>query len=82
MNETEKRIAAFLRDYLILDEGSLDIEELIFTNGIVDSFSLIEIIQFVEESEGVEVLQDEVTLENFDSIKRIAAFVSGKKDGV
>ena len=52
MNETEKRIAAFLREQLLVDEDSIDPEELIFTSGIVDSFSLIEIIQFVEEKRG------------------------------
>ena len=81
MNETEKRIAAFLREQLLVDEDSIDPEELIFTSGIVDSFSLIEIIQFVEENEGVEVSQDDVTLDNFDSIRRIAAYLEGKKAG-
>jgi acyl carrier protein len=81
MNEAEKKVAAFLRDHLMVDEDNLHPETLIFTDGIVDSFSLMEIIQFVEESEGVEVSDGDVTLENFDSISRIAAYVTRKKKG-
>jgi len=79
MNEVERRIADFLRDHVMVDESVLSSETRILTDGIVDSFSLMEIIQFIEESEGIEVSQEDVTLENFDGLGRIAAYVSRKR---
>lgn len=79
MNDTDTKIAAFLQDQLFVDEEYIKPDTLLFSDGIVDSFSLIEIIQFIEESEGIEVVQDEVNLDNFDSIRRIAKYIDEKK---
>jgi len=46
--------------------------------GIIDSMNVMELIMFVEEKFGVEVADDEIVPDNFDSVARIAAFVRRK----
>lgn len=50
-------------------------DTLLFTDGLLDSFSMVDLILFIEESAGITVSPGEVTLENLDSIERIVRFV-------
>lgn len=62
----------FSKTYAHPDEASF-LEE-----GIIDSMNVMELIMFVEEKFGVEVADDEIVPDNFDSVARIAAFVRRK----
>jgi acyl carrier protein len=46
--------------------------------GIVDSAGTMELVAFVEEELGVEVKDNEIVPDNFDSIKQLASFVRRK----
>ncbi|MBI5566864.1 MAG: acyl carrier protein [Chloroflexi bacterium] len=65
----------FSKTYAHSDDASF-LEE-----GIIDSMNVMELILFVEEKFGVEVADDEIVPDNFDSVARIAAFV-GRKSAV
>ena len=52
----------------------------LFSDGTIDSVGMIDLIAFIEEQAGIEVGQADVTLDNFDSIERILAYVRGKQD--
>ena len=43
--------------------------------GYIDSFTMTAIIAFIEEGFGITVPQSEVTLENFDTVDNMAAFI-------
>lgn len=47
--------------------------------GIIDSMNVMELIAFVEECFGLQINDDEIMPDNFDSVSRIAAFVEGKR---
>ena len=47
--------------------------------GIIDSMNVMELIAFVEESFGIQINDDEIMPDNFDSVSRIAAFVERKR---
>ena len=47
----------------------------LFSSGLIDSFSMVDLILFIEETGGLRVHPADVTLDNFDSIDRILAFV-------
>ena len=49
------------------------------TSGIVDSMGMLQMVSFVEERFGVEVDAYEASVENFDRIEDIAAFIKGKR---
>ena len=71
-----------LRRYLHEKQGleSEDFEDdtLLFSSGLIDSFSMVDLILFIEDTGGSRVHPADVTLDNFDSIERILAFVEAR----
>ena len=71
-----------LRRYLHEQQGlepeDFEDDTLLFSSGLIDSFSMVDLIIFIEDTEGVRVHPADVTLDNFDSIKRILAFVEAR----
>jgi acyl carrier protein len=49
------------------------------TSGIVDSTGMLQLVGFIEERYGIEVDAYEASVENFDRIEDIAAFVEKKR---
>ena len=47
-------------------------------SGIVDSIGILEIVAFIEKSFQVTISDDDLTPENFNSIKAIAAFLQAR----
>ncbi len=47
-------------------------------NNIVDSTGVLEIIQFIEETYGISVADEELVPENLDSIDNLTSFVARK----
>ena len=73
MTITEDLLVSNIRDFANLDdEPTLD--TLLFSSGALDSVAMLNLITFVEETTGIEIRADEVTLENFDTIERILRF--------
>jgi len=71
-----------LRRYLYEKQG-LEPEEfeddtMLFSSGLIDSFSMVDLIMFIEDAAGVQVHPIDVTLDNFDSIHRMLAFVEAR----
>ena len=58
----------------LADETSL------LDSGVIDSTGVLEVISFIEHEFGIEVADEEMLPENLDSIARIAAYVSKKKN--
>jgi len=46
--------------------------------GIIDSMNVMELILFVEEKFGLEVADEEIVPDNFDSVSKIAAYIRRK----
>ena len=63
-----------------LDATAIDDTTLLFSSGLLDSFSVAELLMFIEEQGGFRVEPTEITLDNLDSIERILAF-TGRKTG-
>lgn len=51
------------------------------TSGVLDSVATLRLVTFVEEQFGITVEAHEASVENFDSIDNIAAFVQSKQNG-
>jgi acyl carrier protein len=54
-------------------------DEHLMERGIVDSMGMMELIGFLEERFGVQAPDDEITEQNFATLRRIAGFVAGKR---
>jgi acyl carrier protein len=74
------RLREILEDDLGCDLDGVTDETLLFSAGIVDSFALVTLMMHLEKEAGIAISPAEVTLENFDSIARILAFV-GRAQG-
>jgi acyl carrier protein len=53
-------------------------DEHLLEKGIVDSMGMVELITFLQDQFGVEPADDEITEENFATLRRIAGFVRRK----
>lgn len=69
-----------IQNYLFDDaDASLPDDASLLNQGIIDSTGVLDLILFAEETFGIEVADEDVTPENFDSISRVAAYVQSKR---
>ena len=75
------RIREFVKSHLIVfdEDVSFEDDDNIFELGLVDSPFAIELVLFIEEAFGIDVLDTDLDIGNFSSIKRIREFVERKK---
>jgi acyl carrier protein len=66
-----------LRRALASRFGVLEDDTALFSDGLMDSLSVIELVSFIEKQIGCAIPPAEITLQNFDSINRIVRFISG-----
>jgi len=73
----ESAILDFIRDHSAASIGnmSVDAETPLFSNGVVDSFGILELIAFIERAFGVDVDLSAHALEEFDTTAKAAALV-------
>jgi acyl carrier protein len=70
--------AEALLDYLHEEHQVTDVDEetALFSSGLLDSVAMMGIIGFIEEQSRFDVRPSDVTLENFDTVARIVAYVA------
>ena len=73
---TKEQLLGALQNRLGLDVGSIDDETPLFSSGLIDSFSLVELIAFIETQAGFRIEPMDVSLENLDSVGRILRFAN------
>lgn len=77
-------IEAQIKDYiaknlLFSEDGySYSDDTSFLQEGIVDSVGIMELVAFVEDQMGVQVEDQEIVPDNFDSVSRLAAYVRRK----
>lgn len=76
----KKQLREFLfRNFMldpVIDIFSDDVS--LVVEGIVDSSGLIELATFIEETWSIQVKDNEITMENFGSLNKIAEYISRK----
>ncbi len=82
MTLTAADLTGFMQEELGIDTADVDSSSLLFTSGIVDSFSLVSLVTFIERQCGFTVQPDDVTLENLDSIQRIVDFAAARRQDI
>ncbi len=65
-------VGRFFRGHELRDDEDM------FATGYVNSMFAMQLVQFVEQTFGVEVESDDLDLDNFRSVDAIAAFVARK----
>ncbi len=80
--ETIIEVKSKIREYIIEstfeDVQNITDETLIFEEGVLDSMGLLFLIEFLKEEFNVTTNDDELVVENFESINKIVAFINNK----
>ena len=58
--------------------GELDEAENLLAAGIIDSLGILRLVSFVEEKFGIEVPDEDVTIDNFQSVKSMSDYVANQ----
>jgi acyl carrier protein len=75
-----EQIREFLSDSFLYNPDGFPLgdEDSLIANGVIDSTGILELTQFVEDEFKIEVADEEITPENFDTVNRILDYVERK----
>ncbi|HEY7755223.1 MAG TPA: phosphopantetheine-binding protein [Actinomycetota bacterium] len=76
--DIQAELTSFLTTEVLEDVQDLSPDQPLLT-GLLDSFGLLALLNFIEERFGVAIPHDEVVTENFSSVSALAAFVGSKQ---
>ncbi len=79
---TRDLLLKYLADNFALDVQEINDTTELFSGGLLDSFSVAELLIFLEETGNFIVEPDEVVLENIDSVSNILIFAMRKVEEV
>ncbi len=72
-------LRSYIRENFLIREGELPgDEDSLLDGGILDSTGVLELITHLEDSYGIEVLDEEIVPANLDSIAALAAYLERK----
>ena len=76
----EAKIREFILENFMIGESEEDLnsDDSFLEKGIIDSTGILELVMFVEETYNIEVEDDEVIPENFDSVNKLGIYVRRK----
>ena len=76
MSEQRERLARYIATDL-LNQGDLVIgeDEDLLASGLLDSLSVMSLIHFIEQDLSIDVPAEDVTIENFVSLRAIDAYL-------
>lgn len=70
-----EQIKAFIDSELGVDMGAVEQDTPLFSEGIIDSFTLISVVMFIEETYALKVGRLDINLANFDSLSKMARYI-------
>jgi acyl carrier protein len=72
-------LKTYLGERMGLDKATLADETPLFSSNLLDSFSMVDLIMFIEKESAVRLDPTDVSLDNLDSIERILRFVAERR---
>ena len=77
--QIENQIKQFiLKNLYFAEDNTLDDDASFLETGVVDSTGVMELVAFVQTEFGVPVEPQEIVVENFDSVRKVARFIGRK----
>ena len=74
----ESALVQFIQDEIVLDEIVVEPDTDLLLTGAVDSLGVIRITHWMEETTGIEVDPGDVTLDNFQTVTKMAAYLDAR----
>ncbi len=79
--DNSSKIRQFIVENFLFGDGQVLKDETSFMQeGIIDSTGILELVFFLEETFGINVEDDELIPENFDSLNRIVKYLGSKTE--
>ncbi|MFQ5901194.1 MAG: acyl carrier protein [Thermodesulfobacteriota bacterium] len=76
--DIEKIVKEFIEKHFLYrkDEKTVSKDESLLSSGLIDSTGIFELVSFLEKEFNIEVSDEEIVPENFETINNIVEFVS------
>jgi len=74
----KQTIKQYIVDKIVGEEIEIADDASLFSEGIIDSLGNVKLISFLEKQYNIRIEPGEITMENFDTINQIVAFVEQK----
>ena len=80
--ETKGQIRKFITETFLFDAGdvSLGDDDSLLDSGVIDSTGVLELVAYIESEFNIEVKDDELIPENFDSMTKIVHYLKMKNN--
>ncbi|MBK8782652.1 MAG: acyl carrier protein [Anaerolineales bacterium] len=73
-------IAKFIAEKILKQPNKvISADEALISSGLIDSFSLMDLALFIEDTFGVRVEDTELNAETFDNLTQLAALIASRK---
>jgi len=82
MDINRDSLLIYLAENFGLDTTGIEDSTALFSDGLLDSFSVADLLIFMEEKGNFIVEPDEITYDNIDSIEKILAYAQRKCEAV
>lgn len=69
-------LQTYIRDNLLGGNREIAFEDQLLMDGILDSMSIVRLVNFLDESLGVTVPPQELTIENFGTINDLVVYLN------
>ncbi len=80
--DVQQIVKDYIVDRILFGDGEkLQVSGSLQENRILDSLGFLDIITFMEQRFGIEIADDEVIPENFDTLRKMSEFVERKMNG-
>ncbi len=80
MNENIAKLGQFIAAKILKQPNrKIGADEALISSGLVDSFSLMDIALFVEDTFGVRIEDTELNSQTFDTLNQLSALIDSRK---
>lgn len=80
MSDVTAQISSFITTKILKQPNRvIDPEEKLISSGLIDSFSLMDLALFVEDTFGVRIEDTELNAETFDTLTQLTSLVESRR---
>jgi acyl carrier protein len=79
LDETTARVQQWVNQaFPAASQRGVGVADSLLDGGIIDSMGVLEVVQYLEDEFGIEVTDEEMVDDHFDSIETIARYIESK----
>ena len=80
MSDTAEQLSTFIATTILKQpKRAIDDAEPLISNGLIDSFSLMDLALFVEDTFGVRIEDTELNADTFDNLTQLTSLIESRK---